>query len=134
MKLEKNILNDLKTGKADSLILLLARAIGKLLTGLISSGEKSLSRLIYTTSPLDPYALPAKFTLYPRSFETFGRELRRIWETSDIVFVCIMKLKRIRIKSKFYSIRSRWGEIPRFTGKSPPRIFIFSECSDSPCN
>ncbi len=44
MKLEKKILKDSKTGKADSLILLLASVIGKLFTGLISFGENSLFR------------------------------------------------------------------------------------------
>lgn len=30
-------------------------------------------------------------------------------------------LKRLMIIAKFYSERGRWGEIPRFSGKSPPR-------------
>lgn len=85
-------------------------------------------------SPLNPYAFPAKLTLIPRSVETSGRELRRISETSGKVIFSYLNLIRYIVISNFYSKRSRWGEIPRFTGKSPPRIFIFSECSDSPCN
>lgn len=36
-------------------------------------------------------------------------------------------LKRLMIIAKFYSIRKRWGVIPRFTGKSPPLSRDFSE-------
>lgn len=43
--------------------------------------------------------------------------------SSEILFYSLYKvriLKRLMIIAKFYSIRKRWGVIPRFTGKSPP--------------
>ena len=84
-----------------------------------------LYRIVDAHSPLTPYAFPAQLTLIPRSFETFSRELRRISETSGkVIYSCLILIWYI-VKSYFYSNRSRWGEIPCFTGKSPPRISIF---------
>ncbi len=92
-----------------------------------------LSELIDAISALNAYVFPAKLTLNPRSVETFGRELRRISETSGkVVYLCLILIRCI-VKSIFYSKRNRWGEIPRFIGKSPPRIFVFSKCPDFPC-
>ena len=85
-------------------------------------------------SPLNPYAFPAKLTLIPRLVETSGRELSRISETSGKVIYSCLILIRFIVKSKFYSKRSRWSEIPRFTGKSPPRVLPFSKFTDYPCN
>lgn len=81
---------------------------------------KILTYIIDALSPLNPYAFPAQLTLIPRSVETFSMELRRISETSGMVIYSCLILIRYIVKSYFYSKRSRWGEIPRFTGKSPP--------------
>ena len=90
-------------------------------------------QLIDALYPLYPYAIPAQLTLCPRSNETSGRDLRRISETSEkVVYLCLILIRCI-VKSIFYSKRNRWGEIPRFIGKSPPRIFVFSKCPDFPC-
>ena len=84
-------------------------------------------------SPLNPYAFPAKLTLIPRLVETSGRELRRISETSGkVIYSCLILISYI-VKSYFYSKRSRWGEKPRFTGKSPPCDIGFFSCTDFPC-
>lgn len=106
---------------------------------IISHDENPLSGcflllfLLDALFPLIPYAFPAKLTLIPRSFETSSRELRRISETSEkVVYLCLILIRCI-VKSIFYSKRNRWGEIPRFIGKSPPRIFVFSKCPDFPC-
>ena len=34
------------------------------------------------------------------------------------------------VRAKFYSNRSVWGEVPRFTGKSPPVRLCYSERHD----
>ena len=95
--------------------------------------KESLSRSVDALSPLIPYAFPAHSLCFPRSNETSGRELRRIWETSGkVICLCLILISYI-VKSKFYSKRSRWGEIPRFTGKSPPLDLRFFDCTDFPC-
>lgn len=128
-----------KIGKHNRLSVLLKRVAVNLFKVFISFDENSLSQFfvdrfsIDAHFPLIPYAFPAKLTLFPRSFETFGRELRRISDTSGkVIYTCLILIRGI-IKSYFYSKRCRGGDIPRFTGKSPPRIFVFSNCPDFPC-
>lgn len=126
---EKNILHFAKRGNGKAGLKKSSAGFFKAL----ASGFISSARSLPAHSPLIPYAFPAKLTLSPRSVETSGRELRRISETSGkVIYSCLILISYI-VKSYFYSKRSRWGEKPRFTGKSPPCDIGFFSCTDFPC-
>lgn len=89
-----------------------AKKIIKAYAGMVTVLRPLFCRSLPVVSPFSARCLPVTCPFLARFSPVHGKIS---FSVSICVFLCV--------RAKFYSIRSRGGEVPRFTGKSPPCSF-----------